>query len=151
MSPDSGSKSELLSEIAGSEDLLFASGYVRPHGDLFREYTVVVDLDRELLDCDGVCFFFLAQLPQTSIQALFKPANRYWLGLDKEPKHPCITTNVVSAPPHDNEEVIASKYGTLSPRLEVPLFPMTTTYYEQSSSGQIRLGVQSRQHISRPN
>ncbi|TVY74168.1 hypothetical protein Focb16_v006128 [Fusarium oxysporum f. sp. cubense] len=90
-------------------------------------YTVVVDLDRELLDCDGVCFFFLAQLPQTSIHALFKPANRYWLGLDTEPKHPCITTNVVSAPPHDNEEVIASKYRTLSPRLEVPLFPMATT------------------------
>ncbi|EXL89985.1 hypothetical protein FOIG_16737 [Fusarium odoratissimum NRRL 54006] len=92
ISPDLGGKSQLLSEIAGSQDLFLASGYVRPHGDLFLEHTVVVDLDRELLDCNGVCFFFLVQLPQTSIHALLEPVNRYWLGLDTEPKHPCITT-----------------------------------------------------------
>ncbi|KAF4943492.1 hypothetical protein FGADI_13382 [Fusarium gaditjirri] len=126
ISPDSGGMSELLSEIAGSEDLFIAPGYVRPHCDLFLEHIVVVDLDRELLDCNGVCFFFLAQLPQTSIHALLKPANLYWLGLDIEPKHPCITTDTVLAPPHDNEELIASKYRTLSPRLKVPLFHMAT-------------------------
>ncbi|KAG4278809.1 hypothetical protein FPRO04_06130 [Fusarium proliferatum] len=126
ISPDSGGKSGLLSEIAGSEDLFIAPGYVRPHGDLFLEHTVVIDLDRELLDCNGVCFFFLAQLPQTSIHALLKAANRYWLGLDIEPKHPCITTDMVPAPPHDNEGLVASKYHTLCPRLEVPLFHMAT-------------------------
>ncbi|KAM6514114.1 hypothetical protein FALCPG4_015276 [Fusarium falciforme] len=125
VSLDAGGKLELLPEIAGSEDLFLAPGYVRPHGDLFLEHTVVVDLDRELLDCDGVCFFLLAQLPQT-LEPLLEAANRYWLGLDAEPRTLCITTNAVPAPPHDNEEVIVSKYRALCPRFEVPLSPTTT-------------------------
>ncbi|RSL77281.1 hypothetical protein CEP52_017727 [Fusarium oligoseptatum] len=125
ISLDAGSKLELLPEIAGAEDLFLAPGYVRPHGNLFLEHTVVVDLDRGLLDCDGVCFFLLAQLPQT-LAPLLKPAIRYWLGLDAEPETPCITTNAVPAPPEDNEEVIISKYRALCPRFEVPLSPVTT-------------------------
>ncbi|RMJ03715.1 hypothetical protein CDV36_014759 [Fusarium kuroshium] len=125
VSLDAGVKLELLPEIAGAEDLFLAPGYVRPHGDLFLEHTVVADLDREVLDCDGVCFFLLAQLPQT-LDPWLKSANRYWLGLDAEPETPCITTNAVPAPPHDNEEVIVSKYRALCPRFEVPLSPTTT-------------------------
>ncbi|KAK7416380.1 hypothetical protein QQZ08_012014 [Neonectria magnoliae] len=125
ISLDAGGKLELLPKIAGSEDLFIAPGYVRPHGNLFLKHTIVVDLDRELLDCDGVCFFLLAQLPQT-LDPLLEAANRCWLGLDTEPKNPCITTNAVPAPPRGNEEETVSKYRALCPRFEVPLSPTTT-------------------------
>lgn len=126
VSLDAGGKLELLPEIAGSEDLFLAPDYVRPQNDLSVVHTVVLDLDRELLDCDGVCFFLLAQLPRT-LEPLLRPANRYWLGLDAAPETPYITTDAVPAPPHDNDEVIVSKYRALCPRFEMPLLPTTTT------------------------
>ncbi|KAI8710578.1 hypothetical protein NCS52_01558100 [Fusarium sp. LHS14.1] len=120
ISLDAGGKWVLLSDIAGPEDLFLAPGNVRPHCEQLLQHTVVVDLDRELLDCDGVCFFRLTQLPKT-LESLLQPANRYWLGLDAEPEPPYITTNAVPAPPHDNEQVIASKYRALCPRSQMPL------------------------------
>ncbi len=122
--PGAPHKSELLGQIAGSQDLFVAPSCVCPWNDLFIEHIVVVDLDRRVLVVNGVCHFDLTRLPRT-LSEWFRPANRYWLGLDAEPKDPCITTNAVAPPALEDEAALAARYLALCPRFEA--FPAPKT------------------------
>jgi hypothetical protein len=105
----------LLREIAGAKDLYLTPGYVRPRNELFVEHTVMVNLDRNILDCDEICYFHLDQLPQAIVPFL-EAANRYSLGLDAKPEVACITTNALPTPTTVNVESIHCQYRALKPR-----------------------------------
>ena len=91
-------------------------------GDWNVEHTVVIDLDREILVIDEMCFLHLDQLPD-DLDPLIEPAKEYALGLVAEPEFPCITTNVLPAPSISDKKAIASQYQALQPRLLAPFQP----------------------------
>ncbi|KAI0556198.1 hypothetical protein F4679DRAFT_23113 [Xylaria curta] len=77
--------------------------WMPPENDLWIEWFYVIDLDREIFEVNGACFYHLSKIPP-EFEDLMEEAQKYWLGnVGHSDVHESITTNDVhSIPLTDN-------------------------------------------------